>query len=50
MERLTDCLEGKFDATFGDDQETRNAEFNLKYAAAPVIDMIEQYNKLVDDA
>lgn len=48
--RLQECTGGKFEATFGEEQIIRNPEYNLKYATGPVIELVEQYNKLVDDA
>ena len=41
---------GSFKATFGAEQITRNADYNMKYATGPMLELIEQYNKLVDDA
>ena len=41
---------GNFTAKFGDEHTAMSKEFNLKYCVQPVTEMLEQYNKLVDDA
>lgn len=41
---------GNFNATYGDEQSTRSPEYNLKYATGPMQELVDQYNKLVDDS
>ena len=48
--RLLEVSGGEFNATFGSENIKRKPEHNLKYCITPVTDLIEQYNKLVDDA
>ena len=50
MKRMTEVTGGDFKATYGENQEKRSAEYNMKYAVGPMFELIEQYNKLVDDA
>ena len=47
---MMEVTDGHFKATFGEHQVTRNADYNMKYATGPMLELIEQYNKLVDDA
>ena len=50
LERMKEITGGEFLATFGDEQETRKPEYNLKYATGPMRELVDQYNKLIDDA
>ena len=50
LARLTEITGGNFNATYGDLQETRKPEYNMKYACGPMQELIDQYNKLIDDA
>ena len=50
MRRMNEITGGKFLATFGEEQKTRKPEYNLKYATDPMQQLVEQYNKLVDDS
>ena len=49
MERLMEVTGGEFNATFNDEDKPRNAMYNLKYASDPSGELIEQYNRLIDD-
>ena len=50
MKRMKEINGGEFNATFGEFQEKRNPDYNLKYAVGPLIELLEQYNKFVDDS
>ena len=50
MARLEEKTGGNFMATFGEEQIRRKPEYNLTYSIGPAVELIEQYNKLVDDA
>ena len=50
LARLSECTKGKFEARFGEEEMTRKAEYNLKYCSGPGMELLDQYNKLVDDA
>lgn len=41
---------GEFKARFGEEHELKTPQYNLKYAIGPVLELVEQYNRLVDDA
>ena len=49
MERLMEVTGGEFEATFNDEDKPRKAAYNLKYASDPSSELIEQYNRLIDD-
>ena len=50
LKRMSEVVDGNFKATFGDEQITRKPEFNLNYATGPIQEMVEQYNRIVDDS
>ena len=50
MKRLTECTKGNFDALHGEEQMKRKPEYNLRYCIGPATELLDQYNKLVDDA
>ena len=50
MERLKECNGGVFNALFNDESKPRKPEYNLKYAAGPSLDLINQYTRLVEDS
>ena len=50
LKRLTECVKGKFEATFGEEDMKRKPSYNLNYCMGPPKELQQQYNKLVDDA
>ena len=50
LKRMSKIVGGKFNATFGDEQIKRKPEYNLNYATGPMLELVDQYNKLVDDS
>ena len=50
MERLKECNGGVFKALFNGESKPRKPEYNVKYAAGPSLNLIDQYTKLVDDS
>ena len=50
MKRLKEATGDQFLALHGEDQLQRDAAYNLKYCTLPIRELLEQYNKLVDDS
>ena len=50
MKRLEEKTNGVFAATFGVEQIPRKPQYNLDYMSIPIMELIQQYVKIVDDS
>lgn len=50
LKRMEEVTGGQFKATFDLEQVTKSAAYNLKYVTTPMVELVDQYNKLVDDS